>query len=1714
MSEALDRLLRAWVNLPTPHGAEATVLADALWLAATGTPSAGATQVTDGLPDRVTAEPEPDEASSTGAGAPPDRRAAVHRRETRDLSVRGAGSASTVRGVPISLGRADPLPDALAVGRAIQPFRRPWPRGGRDRLDVDATVEHYARGGPLVPLFRPAPEPWFEMVVLVDSSLSMSVWEETSRALTRLLTTLGGFRTVHTWRLAWEEGGPVVRDHHGHEVPGGRVPHHGGGPRGRRMVLMVSDCAARGWHAPEPWLLLREWGERIPVALLDPLPPRLWRRSALNLPAVRVTAGRAGARNSALRHTLPPRLRPPVTGADPTGPWTALPVVSCTPRSLGAWASTLMRADPRGCDAVLIPATGRHSPPRDGTAPTRRPDPARLAEAFTRTAPTPAVRLAVLCSSLPELPLPLLHVLRDQAVPEARYADLAELLTSGLFAVRRDTGGDPVLALHSEAREHLRTHLTTHDTWLTKAALSRHAAAHPHAPQGITAVLHDALAGAEIQAEPGAFAEKDVLVRLAGTAAREALDEARGEPPEEHRPGTVRGEEATAEAPEDPAEGLADPFAAVQHLRSFLESTPEYRGTRHAETLLRHLITYLISRLPAPWGDWPGRDTCFDDLRAAKGLLTPADVLDDLADRDSLEGVNLVKPGPGTSDTGQDLVWKTPDGVLSVELKSVTSFSWSHVTQAVQSGTTPSSPSGSPVSFLLLLDESDKPEGLHAPASCVRLIRREGTQSRTAVVVLRLQTRYRRAPRLSRAELTDHLVTLRRLAGFPAYEELAREATAASPPVPLDVETLTEWFHGHAVPADEQAFEWLTGFLVRQAGLTEDAAWSSHRLAALRHHALVEERRGESPRSERPGRPVAEATGDAPDPYVGPPHEPQLRFVIQDFVAGTGRLVLVIGAPGSSRILSSLEAMSLLPAGYQVWEPPTPAVLAAELDAPSSTGPRTIVRLDDAARHFLDVSDGGLGERISTTLRARLHRTDSDPVLVLGLLTPEAWGLLETPPPTGAPDPHAQARALCREALHVWMARTPGERWIRRYLSAEAPSRALLDAAIDARRYGHGPRLPLALLSEATPHYLPARERHRSDGWFMSALFSLSANVEDGAALLSRANSSAYETEGGDSQLPAHYVLSDSIEQYGSAVRDGTEPPQGLWNALAAHASRRDLEAIALAAHERGDTERAELFDALAHPTPRAEETLTLHDIAAPALRRLLRSTDLSEGDAAATVDRALEWLRVDSLAEEAQFVLNGLLSRTGLSHQVRSEAAARALDWLDVHGTAQAAEFVIGPLLALSGLSGEQEAAAVDHALAWLDFHGRGDSAQFVLRPLLLRGDLSQEQIRVVESHASGWLQGREADVQSQFALSAVLRRVDLDRAARDEFLQVAFHWLRAVGGHASAKFVLRPLLQRADLAPAEVRVSAAFALAWLEEHGAVREAQFVLSALLHRGDLDLEEVEVAADFALAWLSPRTADRTARFVLFPLLERTDLNQEVRVEAMELGRAWSLDRVARGEPDHGVKALVDRLAQHEERAGCLIMIMDVVGLSGRTLPTQEHALRALRDLVSRVLPDEDAALRESWSTGDGMVVLFPMGAPDGDLVPRTLMRVERALHDHDSFGSLRLRVALHYGTVERSGMGWSGSGLVTAARLVESAPLRATMEAGSRARAAVAISESLFLRVFAAETDSAGTFRPVFFETKQGVEKAWISTAGYPEPPGIHAWTRLPGKRR
>lgn len=501
MPDDLDRIAAALAAVVAD--VDARTVADALWLATATAPPAAA----------AAPEPEPDAefnelrdalwlASRLRFDEPPRRPATAPPPEptaapTRLSERRVAGPVH--RGEPVRVPVPSPLPQAAAMARALRPFTRPWRQGTATQLDVEATVDRYAEHRVLTPVLRPAPERWFDVVVVVDDAPTMAVWRDTVAEFTHMLTRTGFFRAVHQWSLS----DTTVKDHLGRTTAVGdatamtRVPH------ARRLVLVVSDFAATAWRRPALWRLVSAWARTTPTGLLDPLPVRFWAHSGLDLPTVRATATGLPGPTSTLHYRVP--LRAKLTGSS----WLPVPALALTPGALERWARTLVRTDPEGCDAVLVPARRRAA-----VAPA---SPGPAAEAFLHTASAPAARLALLCAPLERFSLPLLRLLHANAVPEAEPADLAELLVSGLATVDDAHAADPVLSFRPAARDHLLDHVTTDDVWTAHQALTAFIAAHPDVTPTMLALAHtpDGQAALPAELRPFAAATNDTL-RLLG----------------------------------------------------------------------------------------------------------------------------------------------------------------------------------------------------------------------------------------------------------------------------------------------------------------------------------------------------------------------------------------------------------------------------------------------------------------------------------------------------------------------------------------------------------------------------------------------------------------------------------------------------------------------------------------------------------------------------------------------------------------------------------------------------------------------------------------------------------------------------------------------------------------------------------------------------------------------------------------------------------------------------------------------------------------------------------------------------------------------------------------------------------------------------------------------------------------------------------------------
>lgn len=336
--------------------------------------------------------------------------------------------------------------------------------------------------------------------------------------------------------------------------------------------------------------------------------------------------------------------------------------------------------------------------------------------------------------------------------------------------------------------------------------------------------------------------------------------------------------------------------------------------------------------------------------------------------------------------------------------------------------------------------------------------------------------------------------------------------------------------------------------------------------------------------------------------YVERAHDAMLRAAVAKAGAGSSRLVTLVGESSTGKTRACWEVLRALPAGWRLWHPIDPTRPEAALAELARLAPRTVVWLNEA-QHYLLTPQSDLGERVAAGLRSLLRDPRRAPVLVLGTMWPEYWTTLTTQPTarTGS-DPHAQARALLtghelpvpaafsgRDLLAAaegaehdprlryavdhaeqgqitqYLAGAPA--LLERYRTAPAAARALIEAAMDARRLGHGLALPLEMLEAGAEGYLTDDQWDLlDDDWLDTALADLATPLRGTRGPLSRLRPRTGRA------LPAASCLrlADYLDQHGRRHRGNAPVPEALWNALAAHAAPCDRLKLAREARDRG----------------------------------------------------------------------------------------------------------------------------------------------------------------------------------------------------------------------------------------------------------------------------------------------------------------------------------------------------------------------------------------------------------------------------------------------------------------------------------------------------------------------------------------------------------------
>ncbi|MFF3173527.1 SAV_2336 N-terminal domain-related protein [Streptomyces sp. NPDC057900] len=352
----------------------------------------------------------------------------------RRRSPAGSRTTELALGVPA----APVLPAPLELTRALRPLQRYRPVSAplRRTLDETATADRSARaGGMVMPVFRGVGRGDAILQCVMDASSSMLVWDRMFGELQQIFGQLGAFRDVQVRYLhQGPDGGCTVS----RSSDPASAPLHSADrlsdPTGRRVTVMISDCAGPLWRSGRAHRLLHQLARLAPVAVLQPLPQRMWNRTRLPVTFGSLSRGDGLAGATLLKVTEDAGTGPAVhPGA------LAVPVLPPAPDALAAWARLLS-----GTGAARISgAVGwvrADQPPAAVQRSGATLSSLQLVSRFRSTASPAAGQLAVYLAAAP-LYLPVMQLVQRTMLPQSGPSELAEVLLSGLLSRADGTGG-------------------------------------------------------------------------------------------------------------------------------------------------------------------------------------------------------------------------------------------------------------------------------------------------------------------------------------------------------------------------------------------------------------------------------------------------------------------------------------------------------------------------------------------------------------------------------------------------------------------------------------------------------------------------------------------------------------------------------------------------------------------------------------------------------------------------------------------------------------------------------------------------------------------------------------------------------------------------------------------------------------------------------------------------------------------------------------------------------------------------------------------------------------------------------------------------------------------------------------------------------------------------------------------------------------------------
>ncbi|MEU8576392.1 SAV_2336 N-terminal domain-related protein [Streptomyces asoensis] len=275
--------------------------------------------------------------------------------------------------------------------------------------------------------------PGLDLVLVIDTSPSMTAWYPAANAITACLRDLPHFHSVQV--IEMRNRRPASSDDLFHPTDRQTLQAERFSPDRSKITLVLTDGVGAAWKRCLLWPDLYQWATSHTVAILHVLPHHHWSLSGIPAQPMQLRAVHAWCPNGQLETAPTEHDSTAQAGAaDTQAQSVVIPVLEIRKRWLDQWTRLLLTDFLVHQQALTVTALAPPTAvvPAPARAQDDAPNASQLIAEFHTTAPEHAFSLAILLAVAP-LNRFVMQLIATELAPAATTRDLSAVLTSGLL---------------------------------------------------------------------------------------------------------------------------------------------------------------------------------------------------------------------------------------------------------------------------------------------------------------------------------------------------------------------------------------------------------------------------------------------------------------------------------------------------------------------------------------------------------------------------------------------------------------------------------------------------------------------------------------------------------------------------------------------------------------------------------------------------------------------------------------------------------------------------------------------------------------------------------------------------------------------------------------------------------------------------------------------------------------------------------------------------------------------------------------------------------------------------------------------------------------------------------------------------------------------------------------------------------------------------------